>query len=78
MLQEIAFGHVGTHTRTSVSILLCVWVSDCLQVSKFIQEGKLRPTIEKVLPLAEAAAAHELLEGGHVRGKLVLQVADLQ
>jgi NADPH:quinone reductase-like Zn-dependent oxidoreductase len=49
-----------------------------VQVSKLIQEGKLKPTIEKVFPLAEAAAAHELLEGGHVRGKLVLQVADLK
>jgi NADPH:quinone reductase-like Zn-dependent oxidoreductase len=46
-------------------------------VSKLIQEGKLQPTIAKVFPLSEAAAAHELLETGHVRGKVVLSVADL-
>jgi NADPH2:quinone reductase len=48
-----------------------------LQVSKLIQEGKLKPTIAQVFPLSEAAAAHELLESGHVRGKVVLEVADL-
>ena len=49
-----------------------------LQVSQLIQGGKLRPTVAKVFPLSEAAAAHELLEGGHVRGKVVLAVADLR
>jgi NADPH:quinone reductase-like Zn-dependent oxidoreductase len=47
------------------------------QLSKLIQAGKLKPTIAKVFPLSEAAAAHELLETGHVRGKMVLSVAEL-
>ncbi len=42
-----------------------------------IEEGKLQPTIAQVFPLSEATAAHELLETGHVRGKVVLKVADL-
>lgn len=48
-----------------------------VQVAELIAQGKLRAKIEKVLPLEEAAAAHELSQGGHVCGKLVLQVADL-
>lgn len=34
--------------------------------------GKLRPRIHARLPLAEAARAHEMLEGGDVLGKLLL------
>jgi NADPH:quinone reductase-like Zn-dependent oxidoreductase len=47
------------------------------QLSKLISEGKLRPTIDTVFPLSEAAAAHTKAEEGHVRGKLVLHVADI-
>lgn len=32
----------------------------------------LRPHVQKIYPLADAPAAHEASEGGHVRGKLVL------
>ena len=34
--------------------------------------GKLKPRIHAKLPLAEAARAHEMLEGGEVLGKLLL------
>lgn len=43
-----------------------------------MQEGKLKATIDTVFPLSEAAAAHVKAEEGHVRGKLVLAVADLK
>jgi NADPH2:quinone reductase len=35
--------------------------------------GKIKPAISARLPLAEAARAHALLEGGMVKGKLVLK-----
>ncbi|MEI7030546.1 NADP-dependent oxidoreductase [Streptomyces pratensis] len=34
--------------------------------------GELRVEVAQVFPLADAASAHALSEGGHVRGKLVL------
>lgn len=37
--------------------------------------GELRPEIAETFPLERAAAAHERLEQGHVRGKLVLEIA---
>jgi NADPH:quinone reductase-like Zn-dependent oxidoreductase len=38
----------------------------------FVQEGRLGPVVHATFPLAEAAAAHRLMEaGGHV-GKIVL------
>jgi NADPH:quinone reductase-like Zn-dependent oxidoreductase len=38
--------------------------------------GQLKVEIAKTFPLAEAGAAHALSEGGHVRGKILIQVAD--
>ena len=39
-----------------------------------IEDGKIRPVVSQVLSLGEAARAHELLEGGHIFGKLVMKV----
>ncbi len=51
------------------------WATDKLrELAELAQSGQLRPHIEEVFPLERAAAAHERLEGGHVRGKLVLSV----
>jgi NADPH:quinone reductase-like Zn-dependent oxidoreductase len=48
------------------------------KVAKLIDSAKLRPTIDRVLPLSEARRAHELSARGHVRGKIVLRVKDIQ
>jgi NADPH:quinone reductase-like Zn-dependent oxidoreductase len=45
-------------------------------VTPLVAEGRLRPHVEATYPLERAAEAHERLEGGHVRGKLVLTVED--
>lgn len=37
-------------------------------------EGRFTMPVERTFPLEEAAAAHELSESGHVRGKIVLTV----
>ena len=37
-----------------------------------LDRGEVAPTVEVVLPLAEARRAHELIESGHTRGKIVL------
>jgi NADPH:quinone reductase-like Zn-dependent oxidoreductase len=44
------------------------------QIAALIDAGTLKPTVTTVLPLAEAARAHELNQTGHVRGKIVLQM----
>jgi NADPH:quinone reductase-like Zn-dependent oxidoreductase len=47
----------------------------CLAViSRLIDSGDLSVHIGEVFPLDQAAEAHAVLEGGHVRGKIVLQV----
>ncbi|MER7699965.1 NADP-dependent oxidoreductase [Streptomyces sp. NPDC096095] len=40
--------------------------------ARLAESGELRVEIAQVFPLADAASAHSLSEGGHVRGKLVL------
>jgi NADPH:quinone reductase-like Zn-dependent oxidoreductase len=43
-------------------------------VTPLVAEGSLRPHVQQTFPLERAAEAHELIEEGHVRGKLVLTV----
>jgi len=41
-----------------------------------VTSGRARPVIDKVVPLAEARAAHERLEAGEQLGKIVFRIAD--
>lgn len=43
------------------------------QLYKWLEEKKIKP-IYSTMPLEEAAKAHELLEGGKVRGKMLLTI----
>jgi NADPH:quinone reductase-like Zn-dependent oxidoreductase len=45
-------------------------------ISRLLESGDVRVHIDKVFALADAAQAHEALETGHTRGKIVLTVAD--
>ncbi|MET3983521.1 NADP-dependent oxidoreductase [Streptomyces sp. PvR034] len=45
-----------------------------IALAALAEEGALRPLIDTVLPLAEAAKAHELGERGRTTGKIVLTV----
>ncbi|MEN8206197.1 MAG: zinc-dependent alcohol dehydrogenase family protein [Pseudomonadota bacterium] len=40
--------------------------------AELIADGKLSPIVSTALPLKEAVRAHELIEAGHVQGKIVL------
>lgn len=44
------------------------------ELAGLADDGRLLVDIAEVLPLEDAARAHELSEAGHVRGKLVLRV----
>jgi NADPH:quinone reductase-like Zn-dependent oxidoreductase len=48
--------------------------SELFSVLKLVAEGKLKPIIDRVLPLVECRKAHELLENREQFGKIVLQV----
>jgi len=44
------------------------------EASKMVEDGQLKPHVSTVLPLKEIRKAHEMSEGRHTRGKIVLQV----
>jgi NADPH:quinone reductase-like Zn-dependent oxidoreductase len=46
------------------------------EIASLIDSGTVTPVVTEILPLAEAARAHELSQTGHVRGKIVLQVGE--
>ena len=48
--------------------------SQLAELGRMVEEGRLRVHVQETFPLERAADAHELLEEGHVRGKLVLEI----
>jgi NADPH:quinone reductase-like Zn-dependent oxidoreductase len=48
--------------------------ADLDQLAARLKAGTLRVEVQQIFPLADVVAAHRLLEGGHVRGKLVIDL----
>ena len=46
------------------------------EVAKLADDSSLTPSIYKVFPLEKAREAHELVEKGQTRGKVVLSIVD--
>ena len=49
-------------------------VPELEQIRNFVEEGKLKVHLAATFPLAETARAHEAMETGHTRGKIVLTI----
>ena len=64
-------GQVGSAIKNSS---LDEVIAKLEQGATLIDQGKLRFEVSKVLPLAEAAAAHTLVEEGHTTGKVILRI----
>lgn len=45
------------------------------ELTSLFDAGSLKVYVDAVFPLQEAGQAHKLSEGGHVRGKIVLDVS---
>jgi len=44
------------------------------EIAGLVDSGQVKPHVSDVLPLEEIQKAHEMIEGRHTRGKIVLQV----
>ena len=62
--------HLADYTSTAEEIR-----GRTADLFKAWRDGKLKVTIDREIPLADAAEAHRILEGRGTRGKLLLQVA---
>ena len=47
--------------------------SELREVLNLIWKGKLKPVVDRILPLSEAQKAHTLLEEGKQFGKIILK-----
>ncbi|MEU7482058.1 NADP-dependent oxidoreductase [Lentzea sp. NPDC042327] len=63
-----ALEHGVTNTWARPNAEQTQWLVD------LVAAGALEVEVQRTFPLAEAVAAHRLLDGGHVRGKVVLTV----
>jgi len=50
--------------------------ADFEAVYHLVASGRVKPVVDEVFPLAEAAAAHERLERGEQLGKIILRIPD--
>ena len=62
--------------RKQITMTSCHFApkSTSSEVLRLVEQGKLKPVIAKVFPLAEMRAAHELLASRAVFGKIVIEV----
>jgi NADPH:quinone reductase-like Zn-dependent oxidoreductase len=49
-------------------------VADLLIVKQLIEEGKLKPFVDKTFPMEQAILAHRYLEEGKALGKVVIGI----
>ena len=50
--------------------------NELAEITKLIDEKKIKPAVGQVLPLSEARKASEQAATHHTRGKIVLKIAE--
>ncbi|KAF8059109.1 BST1 [Scenedesmus sp. PABB004] len=68
-------GALGLGPRYRLTIMRHAAQHGLNEIAALLREGRLKVTVTALPGLESAARAHEELEGGHVRGKLVLSLA---
>jgi NADPH:quinone reductase len=67
--------NAGYYKSLTIHFASCQRARSTLEALRtLIEQGLLKPVVDTVLPLHEVARAHQRLEQGGVRGKIVLQV----
>jgi NADPH:quinone reductase-like Zn-dependent oxidoreductase len=46
------------------------------QIAALVNTGHIKPVVSSIFPIQEIQKAHELVDGAHNKGKLVLQVVN--
>lgn len=55
-------------------ILVQTNATQFIEISKLVDAGYIKPTVDTVIPLKKVRKAHRLSQKGHTRGKIVLRV----
>jgi len=64
-----------SHGVQSAQIMVHTQGKQMAELTRLFDAGSLKVHVDAVFPLREAGQAHKLSEGGHVRGKIVLDVS---
>lgn len=67
---------ISFRNQTLFGIFLMREARRLKEIAALIEQGKVRPLMDQVLPLEDVRKAHERLDTGHGRGKIVLRVSD--
>lgn len=68
---DTAAGERGVRQKT---MLVHPDAAQLTKIAELVDSGKVRVIVDAVVPLPEAARAHQLNQSGHTRGKIVIQV----
>jgi len=52
------------------------YADDLIVMKQLVEQGELRPVIDRCYPLERLAEAHEYVETGHKKGNVVITLAD--
>lgn len=75
-VESVGMTMISRFQKQSCHVVLARPDGDILKsLAALANEGKLRTVLDSVFPLDEVAAAHRKSEGGHVVGKIVLNVS---
>ena len=67
--------NAGYYKSLTIHFASCQRARSTLEALRtLVEQGRLKPVVDTVLPLHEVARTHQRLEQGGVRGKIVLQV----
>lgn len=66
----------AAHGVRAAKVLVKPNAAQLTQIAALIDDGTVKPVIDTAYPLADAAKAHEHIQGGHARGKVVLRVGE--
>jgi NADPH2:quinone reductase len=73
---KVDLGNVQSKNLTIYSIFLTRERGRLQELTNPIEQRKLKPFIDQVLPLEEVRKAHERLDSGHGKGKIVLRISE--
>jgi NADPH:quinone reductase-like Zn-dependent oxidoreductase len=75
LIDALLFGPLLSIGRQKLgNVLVKPSQADLLFLKELCEAGKVRPTIDRRFPLSEAPAAVRYVEGGRVRGKIVITI----
>jgi NADPH:quinone reductase-like Zn-dependent oxidoreductase len=71
----MAFGWLYSFgSQKMVTLAAKASTEDLTFLIKLVEDGKLKPVIDRTYPLAETAEAMKYANRGHARGKVVIQI----